>query len=31
MEVTTEIVIGGIILIALFIGLLVKCARWDND
>jgi hypothetical protein len=26
-----EILIGGLVVIVLFVALLVKCARWDND
>jgi hypothetical protein len=26
-----EILLGGLAVIVLFVALLVKCARWDND
>jgi hypothetical protein len=26
-----EILIGGLVVIVIFVALLVKCARWDND
>lgn len=26
-----EVLIGGIVVIVLFVAVLVKCARWDND